>query len=150
MADIKHPHAAGSTGPTEGDGISYRGIVWFVGILVVTTLVCQGLMWWLFQIERERTKAADTPRAPYAAPALTPPGPPNLIALESEEDKNGQPRMPLGEPTNLQRFRESEDAILTSYGWIDRNGANGAIVRIPIERAKALLLERGLPTRAAK
>ena len=148
MADTKHPQAVTpSTGPVEGDGISYRGIVWFVGVLIVTTLACQGLRWWMFRYEKARTQAADTPRAPSAAPALQPPAPPNLISLDSEEDKNGQPKMPLGEPTNLQRFRDSEDGILTSYGWIDRNGA---VVRIPIERAKALLLERGLPVRPAK
>ncbi len=25
--------------PTEGDGISYRGVVWFVGVLAVTTIL---------------------------------------------------------------------------------------------------------------
>jgi hypothetical protein len=140
MADTKHPPVAASTGPTEGDGISYRGIVWFVGILIVTTVFCQGLMWWMFRYEQVRITAAGTPRAQYAAPVLQAPPPPNLISLDSKD-------MPLGEPTNLQRFREDEDLILTSYGWIDRNGA---VVRIPIDRAKALLLERGLPVRAAK
>ena len=140
MVDTKHPHAAASTEPTEGDGVSYRGIVWFVGVLIATTLVCQGLVWWMFRYEQGRVASADAPRAPYAAPALAPPPPPNLISLDSKD-------MPLGEPTNLQRFRDSEDAILTSYGWVDRNGA---VVRIPIDRAKALLLERGLPVRQAR
>ncbi len=34
---------------------------------------------------------------------------------------------------------------LTSYGWLDKG--NG-VVHIPIERAMALTLERGLPARA--
>ena len=140
MAETKRAHAAVTTAPVEGDGISYRGIVWFVGILIVTTVACQGLMWWLFDFEKKRTTAADTPRAPYMAPALQAPPPPNLISLDSKD-------MPLGEPTNLQRFRAGEEQILSTYGWIDKNGA---VVRIPIDRAKALLLERGLPTRAGK
>ncbi|HEY3762330.1 MAG TPA: hypothetical protein VGN23_11345 [Verrucomicrobiae bacterium] len=39
--------------------------------------------------------------------------------------------------------RAAQIAELNSYGWIDRS--NG-IVRIPIQRAMDLLLERGLPT----
>ena len=138
MADTKHHAAAAAHGPTEGDGVSYRGIVWFVAILAVTTMVCQGLMWWMLRYEQGQQRANDTPRAEYAAPVLQPPPPPNLISLNSQE-------MPLGEPTNLQRFREGEDQVLTTYGWIDKNDA---IVRIPIDRAKELILQRGLPTRA--
>ena len=138
MSDTKPLHAtAASSGPTEGDGISYRGIVWFVVILAVTTLVCQGLMWLMFDIEQSRAAATDVARAPLAAPAGTRPPQPNLLTLE--------PEMPLGEPSNLQRFREHEDAVLTTYGWVDQNAGT---VRIPIDRAKALVLERGLPTRS--
>jgi hypothetical protein len=140
MADTKHTYAAPvSTGPTEGDGVNYRGIVWFIVVTGLTTAVCQLLMWWLVRIEHARVAAADTPRAPHAVGVMTNPPPPNLLTLDSVT-------MPLGEPTNLQRFRESEDAVLTTYGWVDKNANT---VRIPIERAKALLLERGLPVRAA-
>src|SRR5581483_882040 len=38
----------------------------------------------------------------------------------------------------------AQNEKLNSYGWIDRS--NG-IVRIPIDRAMDLILERGLPTR---
>ena len=34
--------------------------------------------------------------------------------------------------------------MLTTYGWVDKNAGT---VRIPIDRAKELLLERGLPVR---
>lgn len=44
----------------------------------------------------------------------------------------------------LKRLRDREDAALGRYGWVDREAG---IVRIPIERAMDLLLERGLPTR---
>jgi hypothetical protein len=35
-----------------------------------------------------------------------------------------------------------EDAILASYGWVDRKAG---IARIPIDRAMELLVEKGLP-----
>jgi hypothetical protein len=35
-----------------------------------------------------------------------------------------------------------ERAALTTYGWVDRKSG---VVRMPIERAMELLVERGLP-----
>jgi hypothetical protein len=125
MADTSHVRAA--LPATEGDGINYRGIVWFVVILVLTTLVCQLLMWGLFDFFARQAAREDTARPPLAAPAGQPAPPPNLLT---------------DEPGNLRQFREKEDAILTTYDWIDKNAGT---VRIPIDRAKALLLERGIP-----
>ena len=44
----------------------------------------------------------------------------------------------------LNQLRGTEDAILSSYGWVDRQKG---IVRIPIDRAIELVLQRGLPAR---
>ena len=46
----------------------------------------------------------------------------------------------------LQAWHAEEEHVLGSYGWVDRE--NG-LARIPIERAMAILLERGLPARKA-
>jgi len=131
MADTKHAHAAAaaSLGPTEGDGISYKGLVWFGAILAGTTLVCQILMWGLFELFDKQATRDDVARAPLAAPAGTLAPPPNLLTDEAG---------------NLANFRHQEDEMLSTYGWVDRNGG---VVRIPIARAKSLLLERGLPVR---
>jgi hypothetical protein len=133
MADTKH--GAAPPMPVEGDGVSYSGILWFVVILTITTIVCQVLMWGLFAVLRGRESSRDLARSPLAAPqGQAPPGP-NLIAILPGVH---------GEPQNLKEFRDKEHAILTTYGWADQN--TGA-VRIPIQRAKDLLIERGLPTR---
>ena len=55
------------------------------------------------------------------------------------------PRLLVDEPLNLQEFRAREAQSLEHYGLIDK--ATGA-VHLPIERAKELLLQRGLPSRA--
>jgi hypothetical protein len=125
-------------GPVEGDGVSYRGIVWFIVILTATTLACAAIVWALFGWQQARHARNDTPRALLAAPADQPPPAPNLLYLGTPPN--------LGEPANLDRFRQTEDEVLHGYGWIDRNAGT---VRIPIERAKDLLLERGLPVRGA-
>ena len=135
MADTKHPHVPSLHQapdlPVEGDGINYRGIVWFVATLTIVTLVCQILMWALFAVFEKRTASSDTPRSPLAAPQGTLPPAPNLVT---------------NEPGTLHSFRESEDTVLSTYDWVDKDKG---VVRIPIDRAKELLLERGLPTRGA-
>src|SRR5690242_2527429 len=53
-----------------------------------------------------------------------------------------QPRLLVQPGGNLEQLRLAEDVDLNSYGWIDRNAG---IVRVPVERAMELLLQRGLP-----
>lgn len=52
------------------------------------------------------------------------------------------PRLQVFPSTDLKDVREQEDQLLHSYAWIDKN--NG-VVRIPIDRAMDLLVQRGLP-----
>ena len=40
------------------------------------------------------------------------------------------------------KLRAEEEETLTSYGWVDKNRG---LVRLPIERAMELLVQRGLP-----
>lgn len=48
--------------------------------------------------------------------------------------------------TELQDLRAHEDQILNTYGWVDRPAGK---VRIPIDRAIDLQLQRGFPVRAS-
>jgi hypothetical protein len=141
MADIKH---APSASPVEGDGVNYGGIGWFIVVLVGTTLACQVLVWGLFKVMAWRSDKAEPQRTMLAAPQ-------GSRSLENGRMVTGaekQPAVPLlvGEPTVLREFRGSEDAQLKTYGWVDKGAQT---VRLPIDRAKDLLLERGLPIRAA-
>jgi hypothetical protein len=136
MADISHRPAEIS--PVEGDGISYRGLVWFGVILVITTVVIQLLMVGTFKWLDHEFKSVDAPRAPLAAPIGQLPPAPNLLYLSS-----GSPQ--ISEPGNLQQFRAKEEATLKGYSYDKASGA----AQIPIDRAKELLLLRGLPLRDA-
>lgn len=55
------------------------------------------------------------------------------------------PHLQLDSTKDLQTFRESEDTELNTYGWLDRTAG---VVRIPIDRAMELVLQRGLPARS--
>jgi hypothetical protein len=46
---------------------------------------------------------------------------------------------------DLQAFQAEQNRDLNTYGWIDKKAG---VVRIPIDRAMNLLLQRGLPTRS--
>lgn len=144
MADTNHAHATAHvpTPPTEGDGISYSGIVWFVAILTVTLIGCQLLMWGMFVLLDARRQPAGE-RAPLAAPLVQPRIEGGRIASDRELP---QPSMLVDEPTALDEFRKREDAILHGYGWSDETGGTA---RIPVERAKEILLKKGFPTRQA-
>jgi hypothetical protein len=54
------------------------------------------------------------------------------------------PHLQISPPADLKQFREREEAELTNYGWINRTAG---VVRVPIDRAMELVLQRGLPVR---
>jgi hypothetical protein len=64
----------------------------------------------------------------------------NIPATHGE--KFPQPRLEVKPGTSLAELHAAEEADLNSYGWIDRSSG---VVRIPIDRAMQLLVERGLP-----
>jgi hypothetical protein len=66
------------------------------------------------------------------------------LAAADQHREPPEPRLQTNPREDLQKFREQEDTVLTSYGWVDRNAG---IVRIPIEEAMKLTVQRGLPTR---
>jgi hypothetical protein len=44
----------------------------------------------------------------------------------------------------IQQLHAQENQALTTYGWVDQKSG---VVRIPIDRAMELQLQRGFPTR---
>jgi len=54
------------------------------------------------------------------------------------------PRIEEHPAIEIQQLHAEEERILSSYGWVDKKAG---VVRIPIDRAMELQLERGFPTR---
>ncbi len=141
MADTNHDHAGPAR--TEGDGIVYRGLGWAMLVLAIVTLICYGIVVGLYKFMESRAVAGDTNRAPLAAPRAQP----SIVDGRLMPGNTTPPATLLvNEPINLQKFRAQEEHILTSYGWMDQNAGT---IRMPIERAKELLMERGLPVRSS-
>jgi len=51
-----------------------------------------------------------------------------------------EPVLQVDEAAELEKMRTKEDALLNSYGWVDKDAG---IVRIPIDRAIELTAEQG-------
>ena len=68
--------------------------------------------------------------------------PPAGSPLERTELVPPAPRLEARPQEELKQVRARESQLLQGYGWIDRDAA---IARIPIERAMAILAERGWP-----
>ena len=66
------------------------------------------------------------------------------LAVTREDRLPPEPRLQINPREDLQNMRTNEDAILSGYGWVDKNAG---IVRIPIDQAMKLTLQRGLPAR---
>jgi hypothetical protein len=64
--------------------------------------------------------------------------------LAREREPTPEPRLQIDAHNELRQMRAAEDAVLNSYGWIDKDSGR---VRIPIERAMEILAQKGLPAR---
>ena len=61
-------------------------------------------------------------------------------------EREATPGTPLqvDAPNELRQMRAAEEALLDSYGWVDKDAG---IVRIPVDRAMEILAKKGLPAR---
>jgi hypothetical protein len=123
----------------ERQDLQVAGIVYFIVSLVIVTAVCMvGLVGFYHYLDR-RDQATQEPVNPLVknVPEDTraiPPGYPQTAFPN--------PRLEVDERNQLTGFLTKQDDVLYSYGWVDEKAG---IVRIPIERAMDLLVQRGLP-----
>ena len=136
MAELHQPHAAGAAGPADNPEVHHEesdvnilAIFGFGGGLVAIAVVVLLVIYVLFGFFDGRERATVPAEYPLAAEANKEPPEPRLQEHPRED---------------LSDLRAREDEILSSYGWVDRNAG---VVRIPIDAAMKLTLERGLPAR---
>jgi hypothetical protein len=135
MADLTashaSPHEENPTVHHEQTDVSLGGILAFAAGLLVVGIVVHLLVWVLFRY-------FDAREGHYQAAAEFP------LATQQESRLPPEPRLQTNPREDLREMRAAEDETLTSYGWVDRS--NG-IVRIPIDEAMKLVVQRGLPAR---
>lgn len=99
----------------------------FGGAIVVTIAIVMLFCWGLFGIYA-RVQPLGPTVTPFASSRPLPP----------------EPRLQPEPENDLENYLKDQHTELNSYGWVDRSQG---IVRIPIERAMQLLLQKGLPVR---
>lgn len=119
-----------SQSPNEGyerTDAHARPLLVFAACLTVLVVVAMVAAHYLDRsLERAEARADERERHPMR-PFRVGPADPVLQTVPTDE---------------LRAYRAQEQALLTSYGWVDRDNA---IARIPIERAMELVARRGLP-----
>jgi hypothetical protein len=138
----KTPDVSGVQNPEvahEYSDVSVSGITWFgAGLFVLIALICV-LMWFMSKLFEGREVAAEPPPASRVTA-----GEPRLPPEPRLQGVPGHETLPQ---EDMKQLRESQEAVLKSYGWIDQQSGR---VRIPIETAKRLIVERGLPPQSSQ
>jgi hypothetical protein len=57
-----------------------------------------------------------------------------------------EPRLQTTAPLDLKSYRNGQEKTLEGYGWVD---SQAGVVRIPVDRAMDLLLQKGYPVRGS-
>ena len=70
------------------------------------------------------------------------PPPAEVVKTEMSEPVQSFPRLVTSEPRVLAEFRAQEEALLASYGWVEKDKG---LARIPIDEAMRIVAEHGLP-----
>ncbi len=130
-ANPEHPEHLANPVAHETSDVNIRAILGFGAALVVVAAVVHLLIYVLFGYFNVRENAKVPAEYPLAATAghREPP----------------EPRLQTDPRQDLSDLRAKEDDVLGSYGWVDKNAG---IVRIPIDAAVKLTLQRGLPARS--
>jgi hypothetical protein len=143
-----HSHGDGAVPLNhETTDISLDGIgkltIGFVLVLVVVSAVMYGT----YRMLDSRARAADTSISRINAdrrPADVIRAP--LIDQANRLDRQGRqpagPALLTNEQAWLRENRARVIAVQTTYGWVNKETG---VVRLPIERAKLLIIERGMP-----
>lgn len=124
MMDTKHS----SIGHETHDA-NVRAIVIAGAIFAASIALSLWLVWGMFRFLTNH------------AIAILPSNP--LAETERQQFPPG-PRIEEHPAIEMKELNKQEDGILSTYGWTDKKAG---VVRIPVDRAMELQLERGFPVR---
>ena len=138
MSELHLPHGAHAESPRvdspdvrhEESDVNIRAIFGFGIGLAVAGIVISFVVWLLFQYFEARESRKVTPEFPLAA--------------QQGNRLPPEPRLQTNPRADLADLRAEEENVLKTYGWIDKKAS---VVRIPIEEAMKLTVQRGLPAR---
>jgi hypothetical protein len=124
----------------EESDVPVRPLFWAIGIFIVFAIVTHLALAALYRgFVKSEKKRMDPPATQVARPAdaYVPRNQPLLQPFPRGTDPTKATPV-----TDLAEMRSAEDKALHTYGWVDRQKG---VVRIPIDVAKQLVVQRGFP-----
>ena len=116
--DVAHEH---------GD-VNVRTVIAFGIVMLVVIGLSSALMYGLFVAFEKQAASRDPEVSPHTVTNGTPRGPGLLT----------------NEPKNLQQFHQEEEGKLERFGWVNQSQG---VAQVPIDAAKKLVVQHGLPVR---
>ncbi len=127
--ETKHPTPSPEATGHETKDASVLGIV-LTGLgLAIGAAIALSIVYGIFQ---------------YLSTQPVTTAPPNPMAETSVQQFPPAPRVEEHPAVEIQELHAKEDSLLSTYGWTDKAAG---VVRIPIDRAIDLELQRGFPVR---
>jgi hypothetical protein len=123
----------------EHEDLSPSSVFYFLAGLALLGLVIYLLMFGMYRFLDSYAKV----HQPALSPMATPQADTRTMTPENTQTFP-QPRLEEDERTQLRQFIEDQDRKLATYDWVDKDKGT---LRIPIDRAMELIVERGLPVR---
>jgi len=144
MSTNGHDNHDNDQGLVESSGIKSKPILIFLAALAISTavvfVVIIGLQYGFKKMD-EMEKAQ--PATQMTGGQKLPPEPRLQGAPEAVPDKPGEIRPSKLPLDDMAEYRKQINEKAASYEWADEKGG---IARIPIDRAKELIAEKGLPS----
>jgi len=127
----------------EDSDVNVRALLWAVVIFIVFAFVTHAVLYLQFHAYAKHFRnESSQPLTMMAPPSKVPPAPrlqPFSNKLVNGQDLPPNTNTPL---TDMADMRAAEDEALNKPGWVDKQKG---VVRLPIETAKQLVVQRGLP-----
>ena len=144
MIELTRPNTGAQPGHGgfERQDLQVSGILYFLLGLVVVIAICLVGLRGVFAFLDHREKTLQPPVNPLVTNVPTDT---RHIAPGYPQSAFPNPKLEEDERGQLNGFVSNEEKTLYSYGWVDEKSGT---VRIPIDRAMDLLVQRGLPVRA--
>ncbi len=121
----------------EHEDLNPKGPFYFMAGLVLLGLVIYLIAFGIYRFLDSYDSAHQPPLSPMATPEAD-----TRVVTHEETQSFPQPRLEVNERTQLRSFIEDQDRKLATYDWVDKDKGT---VRIPIDRAMELIVQRGLP-----
>jgi hypothetical protein len=135
----KHDHPSHDHLKPESSSIQAKPVYVFLGALAAASafvfVLIYGLLW---ALDRQREADQTPPATRVALPEGTKKYPPEP-RLQGAPAPEGPSLLPLDDWVD---YKKKMDAAAASYAWVDENAG---IARIPLERAKEIVAQEGLP-----